>query len=67
MTLDEYQNRFKAQIVKRLTAAGSTWTEKEARGAAEAELEGWSEDNDGLQDDPESDADEALSYWEADE
>jgi len=63
----EWESRFKAQIVKRLTGEGSIWTAEQAAEAAEHEYQGNTEYPDYLDDPPEDAADECLSYWDADE
>ena len=64
ITREEYERRFKAHIIATLMAPGSTWTLQEATDAAENEFDSIEPD---FLDDPEGDADEALSYWDADE
>ena len=62
----EWERRFKARIVARLTAVGegSQWTADEAQQVAKSEYEAigpndWADYGDI----PEAAADEALSYW----
>ena len=66
---DEYVRRFTDRVVEQLTTLredGSppAWSAFDAREMARAELE--SQEADQRTDDPEYDADEAMTYWDDD-
>lgn len=64
---EEFERRFKARIVERLMMPGSTWERARAEAAANAEWSAQTEDSEWDCDgDPESAADECLSYWDDD-
>ena len=62
LSSDEYERRFKARIVERLTGG---WTPASAAEAAQAEWDSVSFEDHAVsfENDPEGAADEELSYW----
>lgn len=59
----EFESRFKAHILKRLTSEAA-WPADQADDCAAAEWDGFSEMvGDDLGDNPEGDADECLGEW----
>ena len=73
LTKTEYERRFKERIVKRLLDNGETgpnsgWTLEEATEAANDEFAAFIDNYEAESNpNPEDDADECLSYWDADE
>lgn len=61
----EWERRFKERVIAALLVPGSDWTVMEAKDAAQNEVENLAVED--RTDDPESDADESMSYWDADE
>jgi hypothetical protein len=72
VTLEEFERRFKARILARLSGSGTVWTQEQAEEAATEEYEAICEydtsngPNDWQTDIPEFSADESLSCWEDD-
>lgn len=60
MTRQEFERRFRARIVERLTPE---WSERAARRAADCEWDAYSDWDATLGDDPEGAADESMTYW----
>jgi hypothetical protein len=62
LSVEEWGNRFRAEIIKTLTAGDSEWTHAEAQDAAINEFEGLAEPVD-MTESPEASAHESMSYW----